>query len=279
MLEALGLFVGQHKEPNHEATFFLAINRWLLAQTGGAWDNPAPIHYLLENRGMRSKVGSYITNSLLESPRVISFLGLAKYVRYRSAYELQIPWGWKDPRNTFTLPIWLDLFPTARIIWIQRSREEVAASLMRRESAENWRARLYGHLGRLHWIRPKQGPFGSPRCQQLEGARSLWQEYMSEATANLSSLKRSTLVLRFEDLLSDPLEGATALARFCELQLSAAKLDSVAAIVRRRPQLVPGPVNASNGSSPSIPEPNSARPLPRPTLPISFPAPGSTSAP
>jgi len=234
MLESLGLFVGRHKDKNHEATFFQGVNQWLLTQSGGSWDNPSPIHYLLESPGRRSQVTSYIAHSLLESPRLISFLGLAKYLHYRSLYELGIQWGWKDPRNTFTLPIWLDLFPGAKIIWIQRSAGDVAASLLRRERVKRWHSRVYESLGFLHWIRPKRRAFGSPRCDRLEGGYSLWQAYMSQATATLSSLSERPLVLRFEDILSDPLQGANALAQFCRLAAPVAQLRNVAAMVKSR---------------------------------------------
>jgi hypothetical protein len=55
MLESLGLFVGARKDSNCEARFFQRINRWLLDQTGSSWDNPQPIHYLLNNREVRAK--------------------------------------------------------------------------------------------------------------------------------------------------------------------------------------------------------------------------------
>ena len=104
MLESLGLFVGARKDSNCEARFFQRINRWLLDQTGSSWDNPQPIHYLVNNREVRAKTSDYIGRFLLKSPRAISFLGWRKYVRHPDVRKLDVPWGWKDPRNTFTLP-------------------------------------------------------------------------------------------------------------------------------------------------------------------------------
>src|ERR1039458_6747839 len=74
-LEALSVFMGKKKEANHESTFFLNVNRWLMAQSGGSWDNPQAIHYLLENREARRRVVDYIERYLLRTPRVISYLG------------------------------------------------------------------------------------------------------------------------------------------------------------------------------------------------------------
>lgn len=232
LVEGLGLFVGRRKDKNHEATFFQGINQWLLAQCGGSWDNPASVRYLLENPEVRSQTIRYLAHSLLESPRLISFLGLKKYLRYRSAYSLNIPWGWKDPRNTFTLPIWLDLFPNAKLVYIQRNGGDVAASLQRRGRMDRWRHGVYRGLGLFHWIAPRRAVFvQSPRCDTLEGGFSLWQEYVGQAAANLSPLRERTLALHYEDILSDPFSSTVALARFCELEVPAARIRAVAAMV------------------------------------------------
>ena len=31
--------------------------------------------------------------------------------------DIPFPWGWKDPRNSITLPLWLRLYPEAKIIF------------------------------------------------------------------------------------------------------------------------------------------------------------------
>ena len=46
------------------------------------------------------------------------------------------PWGWKDPRNTFTLDRWMDLFPKARIVHVIRNGMDVALSLNMRNKVE-----------------------------------------------------------------------------------------------------------------------------------------------
>src|SRR5882762_1173779 len=114
MLEDLGLFVGATREGNEEASFFLAINRWLMFQSGAAWDYPEPIAYLLQHKEIRALARDYIVRYLMESPRVISFLGWRNYWRYGTLVELDCPWGWKNPLNTYTLPLWLDIFPEAK---------------------------------------------------------------------------------------------------------------------------------------------------------------------
>ena len=235
-VEALSMFMGKKKEANHESTFFLNVNRWLMAQSGGSWDNPQSIHYLLENKEARQRVGAYIDRYLLRTPGIISYLGWGKYVRYRSPFNLDIPWGWKCPLNTFTLPIWLDLFPNAKIVHIYRHGVDVANSLRQRDRRDTNPARfqgLYYKLPILHTIRPKSGEFIRVRCDSLEGGLSLWEEYFDEARAHVSALDGRAFELKYETLLCEPEEVLMAVARFCNLPVSDAAIAGVAALVQR----------------------------------------------
>jgi len=126
MLESLGLFLGKSKDENNEAVFFQSINDWLLRQTGGAWDNPAPFRYLLDSPDISQRTTDYIRRYLLTSPRAASYVGWFDYLRHRRLAPLARAWGWKDPRNTFTLPIWLDIFPEAKIIHLHRAGMDVS---------------------------------------------------------------------------------------------------------------------------------------------------------
>lgn len=110
LLEALGLFVGWKKTGTHEALLFQQLNKWLLRQCSGGLENPAAIRYLLEDKEVRALVTDLI-RSTMKTPRATSFLGWMRYLRYRTPANLDVPWGWKGPRNTYTLPIWLDVFP------------------------------------------------------------------------------------------------------------------------------------------------------------------------
>jgi hypothetical protein len=235
-VEALSVFMGKKKEANHESTFFFYINRWLMDQSGGSWDNPQSIRYLLENREARQRVGAYIDRYLLKTPRTISYLGLKKYVRYRSPLKLDIPWGWKCPLNTFTLPIWLDIFPNAKIIHIYRHGVDVANSLRergRRDANSTKFGGLYYKLPILHAIRPKGGEFIRVRCDSLEGGLSLWEEYFDEARAHVAGLNGRALELKYETLLSEPENVLTEVTRFCDLPVSAGAVEGVASLVKK----------------------------------------------
>lgn len=230
LLESLGLFLGKKKDENHEAVFFQGTNEWLLRQVGGAWDNPAPVR--LENHEIREKTTNYIHRYLLQSPRAVSYLGWINYFRYRQVCALSRPWGWKDPRNTFTLPLWLDIFPTAKIVHLHRAGIDVALSLQRRGRREFQLQRLYRRLRPLHWIRAKRGGFvHSVRCDHLDAGLALWREYVEEASRHVAMLKNRAFEVSFEALVREPVQTLTALAKFCDLPADPAAIARAAALI------------------------------------------------
>lgn len=99
-------------------------------------------------------------------------------------------WGWKDPRNSLTLPFWRQLLPRMRYVICVRNPVDVAASLQRRDG-----------------ISPVQG-------------LGLWLTYL--ATALVNTAGRPRLLVRYESYFEDPGGMAARLARFagCEGALS-----------------------------------------------------------
>lgn len=237
LLEELGLFVGEKKDANDEAVFFHKINEWLISQGGADWDHPQPFHHLIANEEIRGLATDYISRYLIRSPRTITFLGWKKYLRYRTPLDLDIPWGWKSPLNTYTLPLWLDLFPNAKVLHIFRHGVDVAQSLRsrgRREMQRTQLQRLYYKLRVVHWLRPKPGTFiDSVRCDSLEGGLSLWEEYLSEARSHVRALNGRAVEFRYEDFLSEPERILGELARFCDLSANEAAIEAVASQVKK----------------------------------------------
>lgn len=235
MLEELGLFVGERKMQDHEPYFFLGLNDWALRQCGGAWDHPAPFREVLENARVRALVVDYLRTSL-RMPRAASYLGWKNYRRYRSPENLNVPWGWKDPRNTYTLPLWLEIFPEARVIHILRHGVDVAGSLKMRAERTLERAEAL-HERRKPWmyaIRPKRGGFGSSvRCATLEGGFTLWESYVEEARLQIERLGDRAMEFRYEDFLADPRQALSSLATFCSLDATREAIAGATQNVRR----------------------------------------------
>ncbi|MDA2913813.1 sulfotransferase [Acidobacteriia bacterium AH_259_A11_L15] len=221
MVETMGLFMGNKKTVGREPKIMNALNNWILSQSGGRWDFPAPMHLFFENQKVEAQTVDY-TRFILSTPRVISYLGIRKYLRYRSPFNLDIPWGWKDPRGTATLPVWLKLFPRAKVLHLVRHGADVASSLRRRFGRPHTRRRLmreiYYKVRPLHWVRPKRGNFvESVRCSILEESFTLWEEYLAVARQHMQGLGERGAEFRYEDILTKPEEALRAVARFCEL--------------------------------------------------------------
>jgi len=218
------------KQYTQEAVFFLRLNEWVLAESGGSWDYPEPLTKILEDPDLENMFVSELQRSLTH-PLLISYLGLGGYLCKRGVSNLQFPWGWKDPRNVFTLPLWLRLFPDARVIYIERHGVDVAASLRTRaissfsqyEKNQGWMD-AYNHAltrRKLFWH--------SPRCLDLEGGFELWQTYARRANYSLEiPPKENVLTVRYETFLSESYSVLEEVADFCRLSVSSDLLKSAA---------------------------------------------------
>ena len=235
ILEAMGLFVGDQTDKNNrEALFFVRSNDWLLNQSGGSWFDPEPIHDLLESSQIRALAVDYL-RCLLDSWHVCSFMGVSKYLRYRRPDNMPLPWGWKDPRSTYILPLWLEIFPDAKIIHIRRHGVDVANSLkVRQQEALHRFKRSVFKCQFRRFVNPfGPGLLGLFRCQTLDDFLLLWDKYVREADAHVSRLKDRAMNLGYEDFLSDPRRHMEQLACFCDLKVSGRELDRMAAQVNK----------------------------------------------
>ena len=207
VLESLGLFMGHRQNQNEEAEFFKHLNVWLMRQAGADWDQPAPFDALLADAARRELFGEFLRYTLT-TPRAVSYLGWPRYLRYRSVARLDLPWGWKDPRSTFTLPFWLDLFPDARVLHIYRNGVDVAKSLCVRSQAglahfATWK-RLHRRLAFSCWN--QLSPKLYVRHFSLNEGFALWETYSRRADLHIAALPpERTRVVQYEGFLADPL--------------------------------------------------------------------------
>jgi hypothetical protein len=237
-LELLGLFAGRTKDRNDEAVFFRRLNDWLLRQCGAAWDHPSPVRLLVERAEVRSLAAGYLAH-VVRSVRTIGYLGWAPYLRHRGLTSLPFVWGWKDPRTTFTLPVWTDVFPEARVIHVLRHGVDVAASLRaRHRRALARRAEAFRRRKPIYSVWAKRTGFtDSLRCATLEGGFSLWEEYVDQGRALVQDLGSRALELRYEDLVEDPVGRLRDLALFCGLAPTHLRLNEAAGAVDARRSL------------------------------------------
>lgn len=239
ILEDLGLFVGKKKDRNNEAIFFNQLNVWLLGQCSGGLENPASIRYLLEDKEARALFVDFICY-IMKTPKAVSFLGLRKYIRYGTPSNLDIPWGWKDPRNTYTLPVWLDIFPEAKVIHIYRHGVDVVNSLrvrrkrglLRLKERHTWIKPLYWLYLMMKFV-PTNRQFIDLRCASMEEGLLIWEEYVNEARTHVRKLEDRAIEVRYEDLLTEPNPILKHLVEFCGLRATDRDIERVTMQIKR----------------------------------------------
>lgn len=223
-LEGMGLFMGRVRGTrNEEADFTKQVNDWMLVQSGSSWFTPEHIDDLLDDPVLFPMLCDYVRGMTGSLPSW-RFLGPGRFLRYRSMHRVTEPWGWKDPRNTFTLPVWLSVFPEARVLHIKRHGVDVARSLLvRRNRAVE---RLRDKFARQHGLyvhnplAPGRRRFGhEPSCGTLAKAFDLWERYLDRAARHVAALGDRALEISYEDLLGAPDRVLPEVVAFCGLDV------------------------------------------------------------
>src|SRR5258706_409347 len=179
LLHLAGLYLGQEEDisgpaPDNldgfwENAKFVKLNDRLLAVAGGGWDCPRPLPRDWEDLEEFFPL------------RVRAELLLAEF----SGRE---PWGWKDPRNSITLPFWEWFLPQLPVVVCVRNPLEVVRSLQRRN-----------HLS-------------------FELVVGLWKTYAESVLQNTSPETR--IVTHYESFFSNPEAEIRRLLGFLKLPAS-----------------------------------------------------------
>ncbi len=233
MLQDLGLHVGRRLDPNWEPQLFRRLNDWLLGQASATWDRPEPFDDLLAVPELRAAAAEYVRGVVL-GPRGAAFFGRRSLLTPGRVAPWIGAWGWKDPRTTITLPIWLDVFPEARVLHIVRHGVDVAQSLRTRARASIARRRRRYRNHRV-WatVRLRRGGFcESVRCLSVEGGFAIWDRYYQAGRRMVDELGPRALETQYEDVLERPAEQLRRLAEFSGLEASDEEIERVAATVR-----------------------------------------------
>lgn len=132
VLDKLGVFMGADRQGDAESVTFMLINERVLHQCGAFWSEPMSAHFMLAEPEVVRHLAAAAAETL--AAELERYAGPSGW--HREAASSEWPrFGWKDPRNTFTLPVWKEIFPNLRALHIVRHGVDVAASLSRRHAA------------------------------------------------------------------------------------------------------------------------------------------------
>ncbi len=182
VLEKAGVFMGVLKDHNYEAMHFLSLNQQSLWAAGADWLSPCvppEQHWKVQAASALYKE-HFKLNGKLQS------------LRYKMFPQ---DWGWKDPRNTFTLPMWLSVFPNARVLYIKRAPQDVAKSLQKRNAVP--------------------GEVFNERLNDLDFCLALTEKYQEQAAHYAPSLKERFFKTDYEKLVALDRESITQLEGYC----------------------------------------------------------------
>ncbi len=213
ILENLGLFVGTEKEINHEALFFWEINNWIFDLHTATPEKPYNLRY---KNPACEKVIIESLEYFVQSNKRKQYLGNLS-TTYPNIKEIDIPYGWKDPKNTFTIDFWKHIFPNPKIIHIYRNPIDSVSSyierdlLLKNKFEWNWKKKLKRNLLISNHFHENF------RLTSIEEGYNLWEEYVTKAL----SLKQefpNYLEIKYEDFLENPLLHIQQLVAFCGLE-------------------------------------------------------------
>jgi len=219
LLENLGLFVGSEKEINHEALFFWEINNWIFDLHTAKPELPHNLQYT------NPKTKVIIEEALqyfVQSSRKKKYLGNLSN-QYNSIADVDFPFGWKDPKNTFTLNFWKSIFPNPKIIHVYRNPIDCISSYIERDLAMknqfewNWKKKL-----KRDFLLTYKFNYNF-RLYDLEQGYQLWKEYVTQALL-LQESNEAYYPLQYEQFLSNPEEELKKLSVFCGLATNEEKI-------------------------------------------------------
>jgi hypothetical protein len=217
VLDKLGVFMGADRQADAESVTFMLLNERILHQCGAFWSEPMAAHFLLAEPRAQEQLAASALEAL--ASQLDRYAGPTGW--HRGAKELP-PFGWKDPRNTFTLPVWKHVFPHLRAVHVVRHGVDVAASLARRHGQALRAATGEAVPPALTVIRDHAlGILSSRRGWTLAEALTMWEQYVEKARAECAALGERAFEIRYETLLSEPERVVPALAAFCGVPVPA----------------------------------------------------------
>lgn len=219
MLENLGLFVGTEKEINNEALFFWKINNWIFDLHTATAEKPYNLRY--KNPACENVILESLEH-FVQSDKRKQYLG--KYSsKYKTIKALDFPYGWKDPKNSFTIDFWKQVFLDPKVIHIYRNPIDSVSSYIERDLELknkfewNWKKKLKRDL------LISKNFHQNFRLTSIEEGYDLWEEYVSKALS-LKNDCENYIEIKYEEFLEQPFENLQKLAKFSGMNVNDEKI-------------------------------------------------------
>ena len=221
ILDDCGVMMGKDLQEDHESIFFISLNEWIYGNAGASWERPGALSELTNLPPAMESVEEYIRKRLSSrSSRKYSGKPLKN-----GLFDMDERWGWKDPRNGPTLPLWRSIWPDMKVIHVIRHGVDVAASLKTRNSA-HWEgdvSRFKKWLPTYSWRSSKSPIMRGQRSSTLEGGLSFWSEQLEIESEILAPIEDKHVV-RYEELLSSPRDSITKILEYISIEITEEKL-------------------------------------------------------
>lgn len=207
--ETGSFFFGADLEHNHESLTFIKMNDWILRNCGASWDIPEPYDFAT------NEYKELVKEHLLEYLRRLGWKRFCKKyfgASLTSRYQMDSGfWGWKDPRTSLTVDIWVDIFPRARFIHVHRHPLDVALSLQSRAKKFCRAASFTQQVKEKHLIGINKYHESMRVLDLVEGVK-LWKHYMN------SILKQNIDIchVSYESLVNAPEQELRKLSVFLD---------------------------------------------------------------
>ena len=199
LLSDIGVCMGWSRA-NSEAVFFHKLNLAIERAINASWDNPENYTWFNACPEKKKEIIGWLKKKV-GGPGSCLYYSRFGLFPSKQLTSIKGPWGWKDPRNTFTFDLWRDVFPGAKVIHVVRNAVDVAASLRQRE---------------INVPPPLFGPYSSFRVCDLGGGFSLWKAYVAKGRSIVPDNGEGDIMhLRYEDFLEAPTPVLRNIAAFC----------------------------------------------------------------
>jgi len=211
LLADLGIHMGSWLSRDAEAVHFQKLNRRIYADTDSKWGQVDSLVQAMHSEEFIERQTVAVQRALFHDkpffkrdPVIVDFFGPELWTKV--CQNEPFTWGWKDPRTTLTFPIWLRLFPRTRWVHILRNGIDVAISVHRRSKKQQ--RKLRNHLFPVDY---------SPPTLDFGYSFRLWETYVSFVLEHKHLIpSEHYLEMRYEDLLSEPLEQLRRLLDFAD---------------------------------------------------------------